>query len=84
MTLPEIEDRVALMKAAGRRNVPVPVDEWSEIMAARIGKATVKNGKLTRVVKGSSIQKAASARKKARKVAGLQANRASVKAKGKA
>ncbi len=83
MTRAEIDRIADLLAAAGRRNVPVPISIWKEMqltMATKsIGKATVKDGKLTPVRKGSKIQKVAARKKAARKVAGLKANRAAVK-----
>lgn len=133
MTLDEIENIAALLTAAGRRNVPVPISEWrtlemskagekiteglvdavafarlSKLMkekgpfdrsddywkgyrdglgdaralfgkevkvTTRIGKATVKNGKLKPIVKRSASQKAAGHKKAARTAKGLKANR---------
>ncbi len=79
MTLSEINNLADLLTAAGRRNVPVPIAEWREYMAARIGKATVKDGKVKPVVKQSASQRAASRKKASRVVKGLKKNRERVK-----
>jgi hypothetical protein len=75
MTLSEIENLASLMEAAGRRNVPVPIEMWKELMAARIGKATVKDGKVRPVAKRTASQRAAGNKKASRVVKGLKANR---------
>lgn len=81
MTLSEINNIADLLTAAGRRNVPVPISEWREFMATKIGKATIKDGKVKPVIKQSASQKAAGAKKANRIVKGLKANRAASKAK---
>lgn len=37
MTLSEINNIAELMAAAGRRNVPVPIEEWESLMKAKAG-----------------------------------------------
>ena len=81
MNKAKIDDLADLLTAAGRRNVPVPISIWKEMMATNIGKATIKDGKLKPVVKQSASQRAASHKKAARVVKGLKANRASAKAR---
>lgn len=46
MTLAEIDDTVALMRAAGRSTIPVCLTVWREMMAATKISGTVKDGKL--------------------------------------
>lgn len=48
MTEQEIEDLHDLVAASGRRNMPVPLCEWREMMLARIpaGQITIKDGKV--------------------------------------
>jgi len=81
MTPEEIHRRIDFMRSIDREHVHLPISVVEKLMGTAIGKATVKDGKLTPVRKGSPIQKAATRKKQARKVAGLKANRASVKAK---
>lgn len=76
MTLAEIEATVAMFAAAGRRNIPVPISEWREIMASRIGAATVKAGKLKPVDKASVSRKIGRKAKADRIEEGLRANAA--------
>jgi hypothetical protein len=77
MTIEEINNLADLFTSAGRRNVPVPIEEWKELqrMAARIGKATVKDGKIKPIRKQSASQRAAGNKKASRVVKGLKANR---------
>jgi hypothetical protein len=75
MTSEEITRISSLMEAAGRRNVPVPIELWKELMATHIGKATVKDGKVRPVVKRTASQRAAGNKKASRVVKGLKANR---------
>lgn len=84
MTPEQIDNIANLLAAAGRRNVPVPISEWREYMAARIGKATVKDGKVKPVVKQSVSRKIAAKKKADRTVKALKANAAKSKAAKKA
>jgi hypothetical protein len=81
MTLSEINNIADLLTAAGRRNVPVPISEWREYMATKIGKATIKDGKVRPVVKRTVSQKIAGTKKADRVVKGLRKNRAASKAR---
>lgn len=89
MTLEEIDDRIALMKAAGRTTMPVPLSEWREFMATKIGKASVgktKSGKTTvKTIDRAPVSAKIGRKKKADRIEkGLRANREAAKSKGKA
>jgi len=42
MTLAEIDDTIALMRAAGRRTIPISLTEWREYMTTKAVKGSVK------------------------------------------
>lgn len=81
MTPEEIHRRIDFMRSIKREHVHLPIATVEKLMGTAIGKATIKDGKLSPVRKGSKIQKSAAKKKAARKVAGLQKNRAAVKAR---
>lgn len=79
MTLQEINDLADLMRAAGRQTIPVPISEWREMMATRIGKATVKDGKVKPVDRAPLPAKIGRKAKADRIEKGLRANREKAK-----
>lgn len=84
MTPDEIEARIALMEAAGRTTMPVPLSEWREFMATKIDKAsmtTTKAGKtVVKVIDRAPVSRKIARKKKAdRTEAGLRANRVRAK-----
>jgi hypothetical protein len=83
MTAADIRHRIEFMRSIGREMVPVPIATLEKLMATRIGKATVKDGKIKPIRKQSASQRAAGNKKAARVVKGLKANRSALKAKGK-
>lgn len=75
MTLAEI-DRIADLFASIGARIPVCPHDWREMMATRIGKATVNDGKVKPVVK-QSVSARIGAKKKADRIeSGLRANAA--------
>lgn len=66
MTLAEI-DRIADLFASIGARIPVCPHDWREMMATRIGKATVKDGKVKPVVK-QSVSRKIGAKKKADRI----------------
>jgi len=66
MTLAEI-DRIADIFASVGARIPVCPNEWREMMATRIGKATVKDGKVKPIVK-QSVSRKIGAKKKADRI----------------
>ncbi len=68
-----------LYEAAGHTNVPIPIKEV-RAMATRIGRATVKDGKVKPVDTTPKHFKVATAKKTARVVKRLKANREARKA----
>lgn len=69
-------DRIAgIRMAGGHTTIPMPISEWREIQLARIGKATVRDGKIKPVDKASVSQKIARKAKADRIEKGLRANR---------
>ena len=78
MTLADIERTAELFVAAGRRTIPVPIAEWREMMATRIGavdKKALAKGKIKPVDKTPKPLRGAKHRKAARIEKGLRANR---------
>lgn len=77
MTDAEIDNIVSLMRSAGRRTIPVAISAWRELqMAARIGKATVKDGKVKPRDTAPTHAKIARKAKADRLEAGLRRNAA--------
>lgn len=71
MTLEEIDDLVDLMRAAGRETMPMPLSEWREMMAARIGrvdKGELAKGKI-KPVRYQSVSRKIAGNKKAERAA---------------
>lgn len=66
MTLAEI-DRIADLFASIGARIPVCPHDWREMMATRIGKATVKDGKVKPIVK-QSVSRKIGAKKKADRI----------------
>lgn len=86
MTLDEIDNAVALMRAAGRTTIPMPLSEWREAMAARLPKASLtktKTGKtMVKMPDRASVSRKIGRKKKADRLEkGLRANREKVAAK---
>jgi hypothetical protein len=82
MTLAEIEDTIDLMRAAGRNTIPISLTEWREYAMATKIKATIKTDatgrkKVQPIDSTPNPLRGAKARKAARTVKGLKANRAS-------
>lgn len=78
MTLADINRIAALIEASGRKNVPVSLSEWREMMVAKVkGKVTEKAGKKTFAPADTrSVSKKIGDRKKSeRTVKGLKQNR---------
>ncbi len=80
MTAEEIRRRIDFMRSIEREHVHLPIATVEQLMATRIGKATVKDGKLKPVVKQSVPRKIAAKKKADRTVTRLQATVASSKA----
>ena len=78
MTLADIDRIADLIEASGRKNVPVPLSEWREYMAATVkGKVVEKAGKKTfkPTDKRPTHRKIADKAKADRTVKGLRKNR---------
>lgn len=76
-----IEFGVDVEKVVIERDLRSVLSKEAKVVATRIGKATVKDGKLKPVVKQSVSRKIAAKKKADRTVKGLQKNRASAKAR---
>lgn len=66
MTLDEI-DRIADLFASVGARIPVCPHEWREMMATRIGKAVVKDGKIKPIIT-QSVSRKIGAKKKADRI----------------
>lgn len=74
MTLDEIDDKAALMRAAGRTTIPVPIEEWRSMMATKV-RGTIRDGKFS--PKKEAPHFAQNKKAKADRIEkGLRANRA--------
>lgn len=76
-----IEFGVDVEKVVIERDLRSVLSKEAKVVATRIGKATVKDGKVKPVVKQSVSRKIAAKKKADRTVKGLQKNRASAKAR---
>lgn len=74
MTEAEIDNLVALMRAAGRTTIPMDLDEWRALMATKV-KGSIKDGKFRPADTTPKPLRGAKQRKAARTVKGLKANR---------
>ena len=76
MTRDRIEYLASLREAGGHTTMPVPLAEWREYMATKIGKATVKGGKVKPVASMPLHRKIAATKKADRTETKLRANAA--------